>query len=83
MDNMDLSFLLNKAKLGDVASLYELADYYQNRNEGKVAFDYAYKGATRFYSPCERKIAYFYEKGIGTEVNYKMAIHYYTLAIYT
>ena len=81
MENTDLSFLLQKAKLGDVEALYDLATYYQNNNEHKLAFNYAYTGAVRYYPPCERKLAYFYEKGIGTSVDPKMAVHYYNLAI--
>lgn len=67
-------------KEGDLNSLVELAEESYRSGDYEKAFACAYRASLRLYAPGERKLGFFYEKGIGTPVNIEKAVTNYQLA---
>lgn len=79
-EERELQALQMKASLGDPEALVELADFKRNNQEEKEAFNLVSKAALLAYPKGERRLGYYYEKGIGTGIDYSKAYEYYLLA---
>lgn len=80
LNEQELNTLINKADQSDVKAMIKLAEYYRSVNDFDKAFKYVHK-STLYSSPeGERKLGYFYEKGIGCEPDMLKARQYYELA---
>ena len=77
---LELQSLITRADQSDVKAMLKLAEYYRSINELDKAFKYVHK-STLYSSPeGERKLGYYYEKGIGCEKDLVKARQYYELA---
>lgn len=80
LNEQELQALVNRADQSDVKAMIKLADYYRNEGIYDKAFKYVHK-STLYSSPeGERKLGYYYEKGIGCEKDMVKARQYYELA---
>ena len=76
----ELNILITKADQSDVKAMMKLAEHYRGLNQEDKAFKYVHK-STLYNSPeGERKLGYYYEKGIGCEKNQVKAREYYERA---
>ncbi len=76
----ELETLVKRADQSDVKAMIKLADYYRGEGIYDKAFKYVHK-STLYSSPeGERKLGYYYEKGIGCEKDMVKARQYYELA---
>ena len=80
LNEQELKALVNRADQSDVKAMIKLADYYRNEGIYDKAFKYVHK-STLYSSPeGERKLGYYYEKGIGCDKDMVKARQYYELA---
>ena len=80
LTELELNTLITKADQSDVKAMIKLADYYRGIEEMDKAFKYVHK-ATLYNSPeGERKLGYYYEKGIGCDKDLVKAREYYERA---
>ncbi len=80
LTKQELDMLILKADQSDVKAMIKLADYYKSIDEVDKAFKYVHK-STLYSSPeGERKLGYYYEKGIGCDKDIVKARQYYELA---
>lgn len=76
----ELDILITKADQSDVKAMIKLADHYRNIGQEDKAFKYVHK-STLYSSPeGERKLGYYYEKGIGCDKDIVKARQFYELA---
>ena len=68
------------AKQGDFEGMINLAALYRGQKEDKQAFAWLQKAAEGGSPLGQRLLAEFYQAGIGTEPDEKLALKYYTLA---
>ena len=76
----ELKALVNRADQSDVKAMIKLADYYRNEGIYDKAFKYVHKSTLYSSAEGERKLGYYYEKGIGCEKDMVKARQYYELA---
>ena len=76
----ELNALITKADQSDVKAMIKLAEYYRSINELDKAFKYVHKSTLYSYPEGERKLGYYYEKGIGCDKDLVKARQYYELA---
>ena len=76
----ELLTLITKADQSDVKAMIKLAEYYRGENELDKAFKYVHKSTLYSYPEGERKLGYYYEKGIGCDKDLVKARQYYELA---
>ena len=80
VNKQELDSLITRADQSDVKAMIRLADYYRNNDQLDKAFKYVHK-STLYSSPeGERKLGYYYEKGIGCTKDLVKARQYYELA---
>lgn len=80
LTEQELLTLIAKADQSDVKAMIKLADYYRQVGQMDKAFKYVHK-STLYNSPeGERKLGYYYEKGIGCEKNQIKAREFYERA---
>ena len=80
LNEQELETLVRRADQSDVKAMIKLADYYRNEGICDKAFKYVHK-STLYSSPeGERKLGYYYEKGIGCNKDMVKARQYYELA---
>lgn len=65
---------------GNLSSVLELAELYEEQNRFDDAFNIINYAATKNFSPAIRRLGYYYEKGIGVEVDLKHAYDLYNTA---
>ena len=80
LTEQELNALVTKADQSDVKAMIKLADYYRSENELDKAFKYVHKSTLYSYPEGERKLGYYYERGIGCEKDLTKARQYYELA---
>ncbi len=80
MPNDEIQALLLKADQSDVKAMIKLADLYRSVGEEEKAFKYLYKSTLYFSPEGERKLGFYYERGIGVEKNLVKAKDYYERA---
>ena len=76
----ELNILITKADQSDVKAMMKLAEHYRSVDQLDKAFKYVHKATLYSYPEGERKLGYFYEKGIGCEKDLVKARQYYELA---
>ena len=76
----ELLALIKSADQSDVKAMIKLADYYRSENDLDKAFKYVHKSTLYSYPEGERKLGYYYEKGIGCDKDLVKARQYYELA---
>ena len=76
----ELNILITKADQSDVKAMMKLAEHYRSLNQEDKAFKYVHKSTLYSYPEGERKLGYYYEKGIGCEKDLVKARQYYELA---
>lgn len=80
LTKQELDSLVLRADQSDVKAMIKLADYYRSIEEFDKAFKYVHK-STLYSSPeGERKLGYYYEKGIGCDKDMVKARQFYELA---
>ena len=80
VNTQELESLIARADQSDVKAMIKLADYYRSIDQLDKAFKYVHK-STLYSSPeGERKLGYYYEKGIGCTKDLVKARQYYELA---
>ena len=80
VNKQELDSLIVRADQSDVKAMIKLADYYRSVDQLDKAFKYVHK-STLYSSPeGERKLGYYYEKGIGCTKDLVKARQYYELA---
>ncbi|MDY4849139.1 MAG: tetratricopeptide repeat protein [Bacilli bacterium] len=72
--------LLQKAEQSDVKAMIKVADMFRANKDDEKAFKYVYKSALYHYPEGERKLGYYYERGIGCTKDLTKAKSYYELA---
>ena len=80
LTELELSTLITKADQSDTKAMIKLADYYRGVGQLDKAFKYVHKSTLYSYPEGERKLGYFYEKGIGCEKDLVKARQFYELA---
>ena len=80
LTELELNTLITKADQSDVKAMIKLADYYRSIDQLDKAFKYVHKSTLYSYPEGERKLGYFYEKGIGCEKDLVKARQFYELA---
>ena len=80
LNEQELKALVNRADQSDVKAMIKLADYYRNEGIYDKAFKYVHKSTLYSSAEGERKLGYYYEKGIGCEKDMVKARQYYELA---
>ena len=80
LSKQELDSLVNRADQSDVKAMIKLADYYRSIDQLDKAFKYVHKSTLYFSPEGERKLGYFYEKGIGCNKDMVKARQYYELA---
>lgn len=80
MDEIFLTKLHENANIGSISAIFDLVDYYLEKNERDRAFENALR--FKYFQDKEgfHRLGYFYEKGIGTAPNIEEAKRYYSLA---
>ncbi len=80
LNEQELNALMTRADQSDVKAMIELADYYKSIDEVDKAFKYVHKSTLYNYPEGERKLGYYYEKGIGCTADPVKARQFYELA---
>ena len=80
LSKQELDTLITKADQSDVKAMIKLADYYRSENDYDKAFKYVHKSTLYSYPEGERKLGFYYEKGIGCDKDLVKARQYYELA---
>ncbi len=80
LTEQELNTLITKADQSDVKAMIKLADYYRSVDNVDKAFKYVHKSTLYSYPEGERKLGYYYERGIGCEKDLVKARQYYELA---
>ena len=83
--NEEISELINKAYLGNVDALMELASYYEEGNnveqDFKKSFEFYKKAALKGNGDACNCVGLCYQDGIGVERDYESAAKYFIMAI--
>lgn len=77
MNENDLSKYEKLASLNNEDAIFELANYYQDKNNYIKAFSYLTRIVNTSNPSYLRKIGYFFEKGLGVEANVEKAFEFY------
>ena len=80
LTEQELNSLITKADQSDVKAMIKLADYYRGEGDLDKAFKYVHKSTLYSYPEGERKLGYYYERGIGCDKDLVKARQYYELA---
>ena len=80
LNEQELNTLITKADQSDVKAMIKLADYYRGIDNLDKAFKYVHKSTLYSYPEGERKLGYYYERGIGCDKDLVKARQYYELA---
>ena len=80
LTEQELNTLITKADQSDVKAMIKLADHYRSINEEDKAFKYVHKSTLYSYPEGERKLGYYYERGIGCTKDLLKARQFYELA---
>ena len=80
LTEQELTALVTRADQSDVKAMIKLADHYRSVNDFDKAFKYVHKSTLYSYPEGERKLGYYYEKGIGCDKDLVKARQYYELA---
>ncbi len=80
LTKQELDSLILRADQSDVKAMIKLADYYKGEGELDKAFKYVHKSTLYSYPEGERKLGYYYEKGIGCDKDLVKARQFYELA---
>ena len=80
LTEQELNTLITKADQSDVKAMIKLADYYRSIDELDKAFKYVHKSTLYSYPEGERKLGYYYERGIGCTKDLLKARQFYELA---
>ena len=74
------SLKIQALQVGDVKATLELSDYYIEMEKPDLAFQIIYRASLKQYPSAERRLGFFYEKGIGTGIDYSKAFVLYQSA---
>ena len=80
LEKQELDSLVTRADQSDVKAMIKLADYYKSEGLLDKAFKYVHKSTLYSSAEGERKLGYYYEKGIGCQKDEVKARQYYELA---
>ena len=80
LTELELNELIRKADQSDIKAMIKLADYYKGEGDFDKAFKYVHKSTLYNSSEGERKLGYYYEKGIGCDKDLVKARAYYERA---
>lgn len=80
MDEINLNEQINLANSGDVVALYYLSYYYYNLNDLVQSFKYCEKASLLENKEVQCTLGWYYECGIGTNIDLEKAFYYYELA---
>ena len=79
-NEQELNMLMTRADQSDVKAMIKLAEHYREIGDVDKAFKYVHKSTLYSCPEGERKLGYFYEKGIGCEKDLVKARQFYELA---
>ena len=80
LENQELEALIMKADQSDVKAMIKLAEHYRSVEDYDKAFKYIHKSTLYQCPEGERKLGFYYEKGIGCDKDMVKARQYYELA---
>ena len=80
LTEQELNSLITKADQSDVKAMIKLADHYRGEGDFDKAFKYVHKSTLYSYPEGERKLGYYFERGIGCDKDLVKARQYYELA---
>ena len=80
LEKQELDALIMKADQSDVKAMIKLAEHYRSEEDFDKAFKYIHKSTLYQCPEGERKLGYYYEKGIGCDKDMVKARQYYELA---
>lgn len=80
MTNEELLLYKEKIQHGNVDAIFVVANYYYENQEYEKAFLTISRFKYQYSKEGFKKLGYYYEKGIGTAIDYKKAYEYYLKA---